>query len=460
LLSKHLSDPSCLQALRPFSAMATAADSDAATGGEQPSLERQGSFGEAKIFSLKDHMDPGKIVEGRVTTEVLGRDGHPKILRYDMKALVKYSALGTLFCNGTVFTVDHTALINVLIMVILMWAVAVLSVQFNDLSKLQSLNLKPLQALSLQINSFVPFCLAYYVALSLNRWWALRVAALGKVFDSFANVSMLVSCELSDKKWIDLRNQVAKYGIASIELLVQAARDKENIQALLDMDVLTPPEVEAVKKKTYIWQRPMMMWAWIMRICLASLDHNKSPPPVAAQTITHCLNAREGMATINAYLDTQLPFAYVHLITLLVNLQNLVFAILSGITIAVAYADGNVAVIIQQSVSCMLVTLIYQALLQITYMVLDPFGDDVLDFPIKAYTTFIATMVDAIFEAQQPCPVVAEDGTLKRPREKKKKKQDSGWSRIVSANVAAMSSSPTSRTSTNMASISSSPVPT
>jgi len=287
--------------------------------------------------------------------------------------------------------------------------------------------------LSLQINQFVPFCLAYYVALSLNRWWALRVAALGQVFDSFANVSMLVSCELSDKKWIDLRNQVAKYGIASIELLVQAARDKANLENLLHMDVLTHEEIDAVKKKTHMWQRPMMMWAWIMRICVGSLDHNKSPPPVAAQVITQCLKAREGMATINAHLDTQLPFAYVHLITLLVNVQNFVFAILSGITIAVSFADKNVTVIIQQTVSCVLVTLIYQALLQITYMILDPFGDDVLDFPIKAYTTFIATMVDAIFQAQQPCPVVAEDGSLKRPRQKKNK-LDSGWDRLVSSN--------------------------
>jgi len=275
------------------------------------------------------------------------------------------------------------------------------------------------------------------------------VAALGKVFDSFANVSMLVSCELSDKKWIELRNQVAKYGIASIELMVQAAREKTDMQPLLDMDVLSSPEVEAVLKKTYMWQRPMMMWAWIMRICLGSLDHNKSPPPVAAQVIKHCLNAREGMSTINAHLDTQLPFAYVHLITLLVNVQNLVFAILSGITIAKAYANGNKTVILQQVVSCVLVTFIYQALLQITYVVLDPFGDDVLDFPIKAYTTFIATMVDAIFEAQQPCPVVAEDGTLKRPRPRKKKEHESEWSRIVFANVAATSPSPTSGTSTN-----------
>jgi len=192
------------------------------------------------------------------------------------------------------------------------------------------------------------------------------------------------------------------------------------------MDVLTRAEVEAVQKKTQPYQRPMMMWAWIMRICVASLDHNKSPAPIAAQIIGHCLKAREGMATMNHYLDTQLPFAYVHLITFLVNVQNFVFAILSGVTVAVNFAAQNATGIIQQIIACFLVVLIYQSLLQITALIEDPFGDDVLDFPVKHYTTYIATMIDAFYEAQAPCPVVGEDGTLKRPREKKKKKQDPG----------------------------------
>jgi len=196
------------------------------------------------------------------------------------------------------------------------------------------------------------------------------------------------------------------------------------MKELMDMDVLTLAEVEAVQKKpTAYYQRPVMMWVWIARICVASLDHNKSPSPFAAKIIKHCLNAREGIATIHHYLDTQLPFAYVHLITFLVNVQNFVFAIFSGVTVAVAFATQSVTGIVQQIVACFLVVLIYQSLLQITVHVQDPFGDDVLDFPIKAYTTYIATMIDAFFEAQLPCPVVAEDGSLKRPREKRKNKQ-------------------------------------
>jgi len=284
---------------------------------------------------------------------------------------------------------------------------------------LAELDTKPLETLSSQITAFVPFVLALYVSLTLSRWWALRIAALGKVFDAFANISMIVSCELHDKKWQDLRNQISKYGFASVQLLIQAARQKEDMQAMLDYGYLTTFEVSSVRELTDLWQRPMILWAWIMRICVSAFDHNKSPAPRSGAVMAECIQAREGMATINTYLDTQLPFAYVHLITLLVNVQNIVISLKAGFVFATAIPGQEFFKMTQQVLTLILICFIYQALLQISYMILDPFGDDVLDFPMKAYGNYLAAIIDAMMEAQPQCPVVAEDGTLYRPRPKK-----------------------------------------
>jgi len=180
-------------------------DSEATVQGN--AFEGAYSFAGA-LFSIKDHMQRDNFINGIVTTEVLGTDGKPKILRYSSKKLVKYTALGTLLANGTVFTMDTTALKNVVVQlfVLLMTAAVTICINLHDLSQLKSLDFKGLQQLSSITNQLVPFCLAYYVSLSLNRWWALRVDALGKVFDAFENVAMLVSGELHDKKWQDLRN--------------------------------------------------------------------------------------------------------------------------------------------------------------------------------------------------------------------------------------------------------------
>merc|ERR1719362_1654545 len=104
---------------------------------------------------------------------------------------------------------------------------------------LSRLKIKPLEALADQVSAFVPFVLALFVSLTLSRWWALRVTALGKVFDSLANTCMIVASELNDLRWEEVRLGVMKYGMASVELLVQAARDSDEIETLAEHDLLT-----------------------------------------------------------------------------------------------------------------------------------------------------------------------------------------------------------------------------
>jgi len=287
-----------------------------------------------------------------------------------------------------------------------------------DSDDLKDFDMQPVEALLKQINDFVPFMLGYFVAVSLARWWQLRVNALGRVFDSFVNVSMFVACELNDEKWSDLHLQIVKYGIASIELLWQAARNEDCLQDLEKKGLLTEQEISGLARQTFFWQRPMTMWAWIMRICVAALDHNRSIAGLSNHVMKQCIMAREGMALINAHFDTQLPFAYVHLICLLVNLQNVVFAVVSGMHCAISYSTGNIHATVQQVCACLLIGVVYQAIFGLTYVILDPFGDDALDFPLPAFRAYHASLVDAILRAQQPCPVVIQDGRLTQPRKK------------------------------------------
>jgi len=275
-------------------------------------------------------------------------------------------------------------------------------------------DVEPLNNLASQVNAFVPFVLALFVSLTLSRWWALRVTALGKVFDSLANTCMIVASELNDLRWEEVRLGVMKYGMASVELLVQAAREADEIESLVEHDLLTKTEVEFMREHELLWQRPMVMWAWIMHIITDAMDHNKTPAPSRQAVIGQCLAARDGMANINMYLDTQLPFAYVHLITLLVNVQNILMAVKSGLIFAQAWPAGGHFKMMQQVLSTAVIVFIYQALLTISYMIMDPFGDDVLDFPIRAYKAYVASIVDAMMGAGRGCPAVSSDGRLHR----------------------------------------------
>jgi len=354
-----------------------------------------------------------------VTEIVVGEGGFHKVFRYDMKLLVQYSACATLFTKGTVFTMDKTALkiTGAMLMLLVFTASITLLLSMRNLKALLTLDIAAMKALAHHANSVLRFVLAMFISVSLTRWWALRVTALGKVFDALANTCMIVATELHDAKWWEVRNCVMKYGMASIELLVQAARDSDEIETLCeqDMDLLTETEVEFMREHEILWQRPMVIWAWIMHVITDAMDQEKVPTPSRQAVIHQCLNARDGMAAINMFLDTQLPFAYVHLITLLVNVQNVLTAVKAGMVFATAVVQGNSFVMVQQVFSTAIIVFIYQAVLAIACVVEDPFGDDVLDFPIRAYKAYVASIVDAMMGAGRGCPAVSSDGRMRRP---------------------------------------------
>merc|ERR1739847_205338 len=76
------------------------------------------------------------------------------------------------------------------------------------------------------MNRFVPFVLGLYLSLCLTRWWALRMQALQGVFDAFSNTVMVVTCHLPGAEWDPLVGRIIRYGMASVNLLVIAARTK------------------------------------------------------------------------------------------------------------------------------------------------------------------------------------------------------------------------------------------
>merc|ERR1719215_2282487 len=106
-----------------------------------------------------------------------------------MRVLVRFSACATVFSTGTLLA------------------------HIGAFRELETLDLSPLEGLVSQVSVFVPFLLALFVSLSLSRWWALRVTALGQVFDSLANTCMIVASELNDLRWEEVRLGVMKYGM-------------------------------------------------------------------------------------------------------------------------------------------------------------------------------------------------------------------------------------------------------
>merc|ERR1719352_1272967 len=131
--------------------------------------------------------------------------------------------------------------------------------------------------------------------------------------------------------------------MASIFLLVKAARNDLNDADLVEKGLMSKKEVDKLKGISPDG-RAMVMWAWIMRISQETFESAAGPRPHAPKLMmvfNQCIGARNGIQTIHTYLKTQLPFAYVHLLTLLVNVNNLVVSVKCRAVFIVALAQDE-----------------------------------------------------------------------------------------------------------------------
>lgn len=382
---------------------------------------------------------PGDLVEmygahsrievHRVLTLTYGISGRVKLLSYRLTKLVNIGGLCTAFQKGTILVVDDGVLKESLKLCAVFTAVAVMVYGLFPDDQLRllandSVTVQSLEELMKYMNGFVPFVLSLYVSLAVSRWWALRVQALGKIFEAVANTTSLMGCMLPEPKHRKVRDLIVKWGIASIFLVVKAARnaeddedpetsrarDLQDLNEMAEKGLLSVEETHLLANSTP-YGRAMAMWAWVMRLSQESLVDASGPPPHAPKltlVINECIMAREGIQMIHTFLKTQLPFAYVHLITVIVNMNNIVLSITCGTIFTISFSNRDFQTMVYQVMKFILVPILYHGLLSISYVIHDPFGDDMLDFPIAAFIKYVAECCDAALVAQETYPCISE----------------------------------------------------
>lgn len=369
------------------------------------------------------------LKKSNISTIAFGLSGKPKLLEYNLKYLVTWGGIFTALAPGTVMTVDKAVLQFVGTQVLIFCAVAfslILGVEDLENAGFETAGLVNMNK---YFNSFIPFVISLYIALTLYRWWILRVQCLGAVFDCVANLSAVFAVMLPGEKHRDVRANVIKWGMASIFLLAKCAREDDNLNSMVSKGLLSAREVERIEPMS-LAGRPMAMFAWILRTAQETFDDDvHSPKPHVFQwtlVLNDCMKGRNAIQCVYTYLNTQLPYAYVHLIGLLVNLSNFIAAAKCGASFAVAVARTDVAEAIFQLLN-MVAPVLYNGMLSISYAVHDPLGEDMLDFPIAAFTEYVAEMVDATLAAQDTfeqatvehinaLKKIAESGHEKAPR--------------------------------------------
>merc|ERR1719253_2267816 len=102
---------------------------------------------------------------------------------------------------------------------------------------------------------------------------------------------------------------------------MNAARNNWDVSDMVAQSKLKDFEASGLQGVS-LYGRSMVMWAWIARITNEAMLHCKGPEPYSNHLFVMldiCVKARRAIQTIHTYLQTPLPFAYVHLVAFLVD---------------------------------------------------------------------------------------------------------------------------------------------
>lgn len=265
-------------------------------------------------------------------------------------------------------------------------------------SDYEAMNTESVETLFRYVNFMVPLVLGFYIGLTLERWWALRVEAIGKLCDCAHDVTLQVGAFLPDDE--EVTKRVRRWSMASVSLVMLAARGQTDLGHVISSMQLEEQEAESLEPIS-LYGRPMVMWAWISRLSNESMSKCKGPAPHSNQVflmLDICIKARNAIQRIYTYLQTPLPFAYVHCVGLLVDAMVCITTVKCSLVCMQAYnvEPANYQRIAYELVAFVVVPLLYHGLMSVAVEIQDPFGDDMTDFPFSWFQHWHQEHLDAV----------------------------------------------------------------
>jgi len=266
------------------------------------------------------------------------------------------------------------------------------------------------------------FIVGPYVGTAVSRWWSVRKDGVGGLWGAVDDLCIWAAAWFHKGSVADhaARALVLRYGLLSHALLYKQARGEDDqLSDLVAGGLLLEHEKRALEP---LVSKPLVVWAWMTHFWTKALSGQLEVTPIlhAAQlaptVMGRCADGRGSVGLALAFVDSQQPFPYVHLLALLTDLALTVNAATVGLQAGRGiYAKETTAA----EVPLLLATaffriasfvLVFNGLLAVAVQLDNPLGDDPADLPALAYHTAMKKEGEAFAAGIDAINASAEDG--------------------------------------------------
>lgn len=357
----------------------------------------------ARRTSLTSTADDADVLKALISKSksfrdisVVGAQNELQIVRYNQEQLSDIRVMLQPWSRGSIF---RRARIwwQILIYIGLSAVIAVLFVRF--VSSPAKINPDAMSKVSNYFNTFLPFLFGIYLNNIFNRWWAMRTQGVSGLNNSLNSMCVILSSQLHGHESRDIKKLLLRYGLLTHELIYRVARKTDgNLQDLVQSGALMAEECAIISELSPGPGRPQAVFVWI-QLLWDGLLRQKLIPWHAHQVVLHLIaEGRTATKTIFTHLNTQIPFAYVHLMACLVHFNLLILSLQAGMIFAKAIGiiiaaknpapgkhtdsdTGASTLLVAQIIYLTMVPMLYLGFLELSQEISDPFGTDLNDFP-------------------------------------------------------------------------------
>lgn len=339
--------------------------------------------------------------------KLMAKDGVAK--KYSLEGFLTWEVFtvwhGSVFKSATLWT--QTALLAVLF-----WTVYFLTLKFRPEDFSQSLGEEgSIRAFITMFNTLIMLLLSFYTALNLGRWWQMRMG-IEAIQDGTKRLVMLVSQGVSADS--TLLASIGRYSRASLYLIFAASQheegDQQPIEKAKKFHLLDDEEVRKLHAVHAhdVFVHAETLWVWLANVINRCSDQKLTKgAPHYCQLMGAIDCARSGITSIQAYLETPIPLGYVHLLCLMVQLHNFLLQVLMALTCA-KHSGGAHGVqpvsVFRTAFRAFFMPFLYNAILMLNAVVVDPFGGDEGDFDWNDYDVSIAMSSESYSKAAENLP--------------------------------------------------------
>mmetsp|Transcript_84986 Transcript_84986/g.237374 ORF Transcript_84986/g.237374 Transcript_84986/m.237374 type:complete len:262 (-) Transcript_84986:347-1132(-) len=232
-----------------------------------------------------------------------------------------------------------------------------------------------------------------FVTTLFGRWWSIRKDGVGGLWGAIDDLMLILSIQLPGKEHREVKERILRLGLLSHRLIyaqAQGMESREDLQKFSDVGLLTIEELEILSKET---AKAQVVWVWIGQVIhqLALKDKLPFRDLVLPKLNELCVKARGSIGIIFSYTDTQVPFAYVHLLVLSIILSNSLIAVKCGLAIGFAAGDHSdintvpMIKIVVQVFQLAVIPFLYHAFVHMGLELANPLGFDYMCFPGYSY---------------------------------------------------------------------------